>query len=541
MRALIVALVCLATPVHAADNPACTDPAWAPDRLPGFERRGCDARAWDSFHVRLADGERELEGRRAWVEYDLVDKTKVLTAAQARDAFVAQAQARGAKLMSKPGGYIAVLNQGNSWLIYEQGGGNDKAASSYRLTTIELGPLTQEVETRAMTGALETGGHACADPPWLVRGLAMYRRTACESRAWDVVTVRTAAGSRDLEGKRATAVYEPVDGKLLMVPLAAQRNFSSAFAKLGAEVVSDPKASDVAVAHQGDDWLIWKQGSGNAQGLASYQLTTVQVAPLPQVVEAKLITGVIDTTTCADPPWLVKGYPKFDRTGCKNRDLDSIKIRTKDGEKILAGAVHEVSYGLKDKDDVPTMFAVQRNFVNALAKIGAEQVSDPKDASVAVMHQKIEGGGEVWYIWKQTGGNSESVSTYGLLTLQVGAPVPPKQCKLEIYGVNFDFDKATLRPDSEPVLQRLLALFTADAKLAGEIGGHTDNVGKPAYNLTLSGQRADAVKAWLVAHGVAAARLSTHGYGDTVPLVPNDTDEHRGKNRRVELKRENCR
>lgn len=48
------------------------------------------------------------------------------------------------------------------------------------------------------------------------------------------------------------------------------------------------------------------------------------------------------------------------------------------------------------------------------------------------------------------------------------------------------------------------------------------------------------MKAWLVAHGIAADRMTTHGYADTVPLVPNTNDENRAKNRRVELKKQNC-
>ncbi len=120
-----------------------------------------------------------------------------------------------------------------------------------------------------------------------------------------------------------------------------------------------------------------------------------------------------------------------------------------------------------------------------------------------------------------------------------------KQCKVAVYGINFDFNKATLRPDSGPVLEQVLALFKNDPTLVVEIGGHTDNVGTPAYNLELSQRRADSVKTWLVAHGVAASRLTTQGYGDTMPLAPNtingkDNPAGRAKNRRVELKKPGC-
>ncbi len=115
-----------------------------------------------------------------------------------------------------------------------------------------------------------------------------------------------------------------------------------------------------------------------------------------------------------------------------------------------------------------------------------------------------------------------------------------KTCKVSLYGVEFDFNKATLRPDSDPVLQQVLAVFKQDPAFKAEVGGHTDNVGTAAYNLKLSQDRADAVRAWLVAHGVAPARVTSHGYGDTAPVAPNTSAPGRAKNRRVELTRPAC-
>jgi outer membrane protein OmpA-like peptidoglycan-associated protein len=68
-----------------------------------------------------------------------------------------------------------------------------------------------------------------------------------------------------------------------------------------------------------------------------------------------------------------------------------------------------------------------------------------------------------------------------------------------------------------------------------EVQGHTDNKGKPAYNLKLSDRRAASVRKYLVRRGVADARLVSHGYGLTRPIVPNDTEQNRALNRRVQF------
>jgi outer membrane protein OmpA-like peptidoglycan-associated protein len=146
-------------------------------------------------------------------------------------------------------------------------------------------------------------------------------------------------------------------------------------------------------------------------------------------------------------------------------------------------------------------------------------------------------------IVKGSSGTQSASATITLTSAETSSALKTaldSSCTVPVYGVNFDFNKTTLRPDAEPVLQQILTLFKSDPSLDAEIGGHTDNIGTSAYNMTLSAGRADAVKTWLVAHGIGTSRITTHGYGDTVPLVPNDSDANRARNRRVEIKKPNC-
>jgi outer membrane protein OmpA-like peptidoglycan-associated protein len=115
-----------------------------------------------------------------------------------------------------------------------------------------------------------------------------------------------------------------------------------------------------------------------------------------------------------------------------------------------------------------------------------------------------------------------------------------QNCPVALYGINFDFNKATLRPDSDPVLRKVLALLQARPDLKLEVQGHTDNVGGDDYNQKLTEARPGAVVAWLHSKGIAPDRLTTHGYGSKKPIADNHSDEGRAKNRRVELKKQGC-
>lgn len=100
----------------------------------------------------------------------------------------------------------------------------------------------------------------------------------------------------------------------------------------------------------------------------------------------------------------------------------------------------------------------------------------------------------------------------------------------------FDFNKATIKPDSDSLLTEVAKVMTDHPEIKRvRVEGHTDNKGAAAYNEKLSQQRADSVIKWLSSHGIAADRLVAKGMGLTTPLVPNDTEANRALNRRVEF------
>jgi len=104
-------------------------------------------------------------------------------------------------------------------------------------------------------------------------------------------------------------------------------------------------------------------------------------------------------------------------------------------------------------------------------------------------------------------------------------------------GIVFETGKSTIKAESEPILNGVLQTLSENPEVFVMITGHTDNVGKRNSNMKLSQARADAVRAWLVAKGIESKRMSTMGYGPDRPIVPNDTDENKQKNRRIEFER----
>jgi outer membrane protein OmpA-like peptidoglycan-associated protein len=99
----------------------------------------------------------------------------------------------------------------------------------------------------------------------------------------------------------------------------------------------------------------------------------------------------------------------------------------------------------------------------------------------------------------------------------------------------FDLGQANLRPAAKAILQRVLVVLTKDPHATADINGYTDAIGTPQVNLALSLARAEAVRAWLVSHGINPDRVSAVGYGDADPVVPEGPMGQQPLDRRVEV------
>ena len=107
---------------------------------------------------------------------------------------------------------------------------------------------------------------------------------------------------------------------------------------------------------------------------------------------------------------------------------------------------------------------------------------------------------------------------------------------VRLNNVFFDFDKWDLRPESFVELDRVVKLLQDNPAIEIEMSAHTDSYGSDDYNFKLSDNRARSVMEYILSKDINPSRIISHGYGETVPVAPNDTPENRQLNRRVEFK-----
>ena len=244
-----------------------------------------------------------------------------------------------------------------------------------------------------------------------------------------------------------------------------------------------------------------------------------------------------DAEGCKDSP-LITRFPGSKINSCDVKEFDQAEMpvgKSDDGpiNKTLEGEYRFWDYATREGLGE---LQVYRNIQNALKAAGFTIVYE--QAPIVLTAHKAD----VWYMLDNKGTfYYQTILSQKAMAQEVTADATSLGTAIAatghvaIYGIQFDTAKAAILPASETVLTEIVTLLHDTPDLRLRVEGYTDNVGQSTANLALSERRAQAVVAWLTAHGVAATRLAAKGMGQANPVADNATDEGRAKNRRVEL------
>jgi outer membrane protein OmpA-like peptidoglycan-associated protein len=244
-----------------------------------------------------------------------------------------------------------------------------------------------------------------------------------------------------------------------------------------------------------------------------------------------------DAENCKDHPLLsrMKNY----YIGECEKNFDAVEFIVEDESvKTLEGQKTFIRYYLQENAQQPSPLQIRRNYLNAVKSLGGTALYD---RDYEATFKLVKSGKEIWVklqVWND--GND-----YGLTILEIEGMAQEvtadamyaaitKDGFMALY-INFDTGKADIKPESLSIIGQIVALLKAHEDLHLSIEGHTDNVGTPAGNKTLSEQRARSVVNAVVKQGIDAGRLTAVGWGQEKPVADNRTEEGRAKNRRVEI------
>ena len=139
------------------------------------------------------------------------------------------------------------------------------------------------------------------------------------------------------------------------------------------------------------------------------------------------------------------------------------------------------------------------------------------------------------YSAKCSATDSYDVAGSGSAAISVASVTETTKRTIVLRGINFDFDRATIKPEFEGVLDAAVEALKENPGVRVQVAGHTDSVGTDEYNQKLSERRAHAVLDYLSSHGIDGSRLSAVGFGEKNSVADNATADGRSQNRRVEL------
>jgi outer membrane protein OmpA-like peptidoglycan-associated protein len=256
--------------------------------------------------------------------------------------------------------------------------------------------------------------------------------------------------------------------------------------------------------------------------------------------------GQEDEKGCKDHPFFSR-MPNYYIAECSSSPFDSFEFYDPDsqGKKAVTveGKKFMIRYYIKDafSDKQATELQISNNYANAVKKMGGTAYID----RCYTYTKYKKGNSETWgYIFVNENGRGISITLIEKGEMKQDVVADAKSMandistsgKVAIYGIYFDFNKADVKPESDPTLKEITKLLSQDPKLKLYVVGHTDNLGGLDYNMKLSQQRAEAVVKELVSkYKVDGSRLKALGVGPAAPVTSNDTEEGKAKNRRVEL------
>jgi outer membrane protein OmpA-like peptidoglycan-associated protein len=244
--------------------------------------------------------------------------------------------------------------------------------------------------------------------------------------------------------------------------------------------------------------------------------------------------------------------PDFKIDSCELKDFDGYKFRVSNdsGDEAqlenVEGKYYYYVYGLKSsrKDEGKNYSSLQiyRNFENAFKQSKATIVAKVVEAGNSygfITAKYSKANMETWIDFHASDNNYE----FTIIEKEAMAQVVQANVMLDALtkdgfialDILFDTGKSTIKQESMAMVDEIFQLMSSNASLKISIEGHTDNVGTPESNKTLSDQRAKAVLAAIVSKGISNSRMTSVGWGQEKPIADNRTEDGRAKNRRVEI------
>ena len=272
------------------------------------------------------------------------------------------------------------------------------------------------------------------------------------------------------------------------------------------------------------------------------KISIISTTILLCLLATTLYAAQTDNAKCKDHPLFTR-MPGSYIYNCDHKQFDGRDFVMGKGQTIhVEGQLWWMTYyPQSDLKSKPSELQIRRNFENAIVKQGGTLVGTATNKKQ--IYKLNKDGKEIWIeLW------AEFTGKYGFTIIQKEAMAQDIVADAKVfsndirttghaavYGIYFDTGKSNIKPESAQAITEIVKLLNSDPGLKIHIVGHTDNVGSVESNIKLSQSRAESVVQALRNSGISPARLKSFGCGQFAPVMSNDNEEGRAKNRRVEL------